>query len=81
MIVLLFHATINFTLTLVPVQPTSTLPLRTCIIGVGLLWAAATIRGARRRSETPHPKTSYLTSAGSLSQNYPLPRVGPNLVE
>lgn len=43
MIVLLFHAAINFTLTLVPVPPTSTMPLRTCIIGVGLLWAAAII--------------------------------------
>lgn len=43
LIVLLFHAAINFTLTLVPVQPTSTMPLRTCIIGVGLLWAAAII--------------------------------------
>ena len=37
-------------------------------------------RGARRRPGTLHPKTSYLTSAGALSQNYPLPRVGSNLV-
>lgn len=43
LIVLLFHAAINFTLTLVPVQPTSTMPLRTCLIGVGLLWAAAIV--------------------------------------
>ena len=43
LIVLLFHAAINFTLTLVPVQPTSTMPLRTCMIGVGLLWAAAIV--------------------------------------
>jgi uncharacterized protein len=43
LIVLLFHAAINFTLTLVPVQPTSTMPLRTCVIGVGLLWVAAII--------------------------------------
>jgi membrane protease YdiL (CAAX protease family) len=43
LIVLLFHAAINFTLTLVPIQPTSTMPLRTCLIGVGLLWAAAIV--------------------------------------
>lgn len=40
-IVLLFHAAINFTLTLVPVQPTDTMPLWLSLIGVGLLWAVA----------------------------------------
>lgn len=43
LIVLLLHTAINFTLTLVPVQPTDTMPLRTCVIGVGLLWAAAIV--------------------------------------
>ena len=43
LIVLLFHAALNFTLTLVPVQPTETMPLRTCLIGVGLLWVVAIV--------------------------------------
>ncbi len=56
LIVLLFHAAINFTLTLVPVQPTSTMPLRTCIIGVGLLWAAIIVvlaEGPERLTRKP----------------------------
>ena len=40
-IVLLFHAAINFTLTLVPLQPTTTMPLWPSLIGVGLLWVVA----------------------------------------
>jgi uncharacterized protein len=59
LIVLLFHAAINFTLTLVPVQPTSTMPLRTCLIGVGLLWAAAIVvviaEGPTRLTRKPPP--------------------------
>ena len=59
LIVLLFHAAINFTLTLVPVQPTDTMPLRTCLIGVGLLWAAAIVvviaEGPTRLTRKPSP--------------------------
>ncbi len=59
LIILLFHAAINFTLTLVPVQPTSTMPLRTCMIGVGLLWVAAIIvvivEGPARLTRKPSP--------------------------
>jgi uncharacterized protein len=59
LIVLLFHAAINFTLTLVPVQPTSTMPLRTCLIGVGLLWAATIVvviaEGPTRLTRKPPP--------------------------
>ena len=59
LIVLLFHTAINFTLTLVPVQPTSTMPLRTCLIGVGLLWVAAILvviaEGPARLTRKPPP--------------------------
>jgi uncharacterized protein len=59
LIVLLFHAAINFTLTLVPVQPTSTMPLRTCLIGVGLLLAATIVvviaEGPTRLTRKPPP--------------------------
>ncbi len=58
-IVLLFHAAINFTLTLVPVQPTDTMPLRLCLIGVGLLWAVAivvvVVEGPARLTRKPPP--------------------------
>lgn len=40
-VVLLFHAAINFTLTLVPLQPTDSMPLWPSLIGVGLLWVVA----------------------------------------
>lgn len=59
LIVLLFHAAINFTLTLVPIQPTDSMPLRTCLIGVGLPWAAAIVvviaEGPARLTRKPPP--------------------------
>ena len=59
LIIVLFHTATNFTLTLVPVQPTSTMPLRTCLIGVGLLWVAAMVvvlaEGPARLTRKPFP--------------------------
>lgn len=59
LIVLLFHAAINFTLFLVPVQPTSTTPLTLSVIGIGLLWALAIVvvvaGGPARLTRKPPP--------------------------
>jgi membrane protease YdiL (CAAX protease family) len=43
LIILLFHASFNFTLWFVPVLPTGMLPLRLSLIGVGLLWVVAIV--------------------------------------
>ncbi len=57
--ILLFHASINFTLWFVPVLPTGMMPLRLSLIGVGLLWivaiAVVIVEGPTRLARKPTP--------------------------
>ncbi len=59
LIILLLHASFNFTLWFVPVLPAGMLPFRLSLIGVGLLWVVAIVvvvaEGPARLARKPTP--------------------------
>jgi membrane protease YdiL (CAAX protease family) len=54
---LIFHASLNFSLEIVPVLPEGGVPFGPSLIGIGLLWAVAVVVGSLRLAGKPPPRS------------------------